>query len=77
MADNVLATAIRLSAAQGTPIRIKAADVSGVYTLHGANSGLVAITIPGVVQADNQNELAPIAASDNGDGTYSPVISIV
>jgi hypothetical protein len=72
MADNILAQAF-LSTAQGSAIRIKATDVSSVYEITTDSTGDVALIIPGVMQASNQNLAAPLRAKDNLDGTYSLV----
>ncbi len=70
--DNIIARAL-LSTAQGVPVRIKASQTAGVYMLNTEAAGTVALIIPGVMQADNQNLHAPLKAKDNGDGTYTLV----
>lgn len=75
MADNILATAL-LASDQSGKIVISAEDIAGVYmidTAQPADITDVAILIPGVFQAENQDQLAPLRAKNNGDGTYSLV----
>lgn len=71
MADNILGNAFLQSS--GGRVTISAVDVASVYTINTDSSGDVAIIIPGVVQASNQDLPAPLRAKDNGDGTYSLV----